>query len=353
MFKKIISCILIIIAVLSCFSACGKKNGDAPDGMYSVTAAGEPFILYVPEGWTDNRDSGISSAYYSLADAVTVSARYYSPEIAEGVQFSLDAYVDSYIATFAQQNPSFAVDENAKASTTLGEKEAIKYEYTFKREIAGNGVTENTDVLVIQCFTEHNGDVIILSFYCKESAYNSEYEEMFNQIRKNFAYTDKVMPDATPITDKKTPEGMKIASFDNCEYIFYVPNTWVCDMSDKLSEAYFDESGRPNVTVTSFSPDEVMKVDEYFAECEQIYKQEDGGIEGYELLSAGVERTVAEIGAKTYTFKAVYSGTEYKIMQTMLVYNDMIYTLTYTAIADRFDAHLADVEIMLNSFRFR
>ena len=144
---------------------------------------------------------------------------------------------------------------------------------------------------------------------------------------------------------------MKRASFDNCEYLFYVPTTWNCDMSEKLSEAYFSESGKPNVTVTSFSPESRLTPEQYFAMCEEAYKKD---ISGYEKLSAEA-RTVAGCSAMSYTYKAVYGGaqTEYMIMQTVISYDDMIYSITYTALADRFDAHLDDVSAMLDAFRFR
>jgi hypothetical protein len=78
MTKRIISCLLILIFCFVGFAACGDKEDGVPEGMYSVTRPGEPFILYVQGDWTDNRDSGISSAYYSIFNGVVVSARYYA-----------------------------------------------------------------------------------------------------------------------------------------------------------------------------------------------------------------------------------------------------------------------------------
>ena len=76
MIKRAIAIILCVIILLPTLAAC-KKNGDIPDGMYSVTLEGEPFILYVPEQWSDNRDSGISSAYYSIDKHIHAGARYF------------------------------------------------------------------------------------------------------------------------------------------------------------------------------------------------------------------------------------------------------------------------------------
>ena len=42
-----------------------------------------------------------------------------------------------------------------------------------------------------------------------------------------------------------------------------------------------------------------------------------------------------------------------KIMQTMFVFDSSFYAITYTAKADKYDAHLSDVEAMLDSFKLR
>lgn len=344
MFRKILSCLLIAIAALTCFSAC--TDDGIPDGMYSVTVEGEPFILYVPEGWTDNRDSGISSAYYSLSDAVTASARYYTPDIADGEKITLDSYIDDFAMGFAQSNPSFKVLD--RKASKLGEKDAVRHQYSFDRNVNGENGAESANVTVTQYYAYYKSDIIVLSLYCKTSAYSDEYAQMFEQIRSEFVFCDKKTVNDV-VTDKNTPQGMKKASFKNCEYVFYVPMSWNCDMSDKLTEAYYPESGRPNVTVTSFSPDNVLTAKEYFAQCEDIYKKD---IAGYERISQ-TERTVFDLAASSYIYKAVYGQTEYRIMQTVFVYNDMVYSITYTALADSFEKHLGDVNSMLDAFSFR
>ena len=72
MIKKILALILCAVILLPIFVACDKDD-DVPEGMQSVTLAGEPFIFYVPQDWIDNRDSGISAAYYSLEKSIFAS----------------------------------------------------------------------------------------------------------------------------------------------------------------------------------------------------------------------------------------------------------------------------------------
>jgi hypothetical protein len=65
------------------------------------------------------------------------------------------------------------------------------------------------------------------------------------------------------------------------------------------------------------------------------------------------ERKVYDRNAVCFTYKTVYGGKEIKIMQTVFIYNDLAYSITYTAHADRFDAHIDDVNAMLDAFVLR
>lgn len=342
MIKRMLAALLLCALCLFSLASCKDKE-EAPDGMYSVTREGEPFVLYVPGSWTDNRDSGISSAYYSLNDAVTVSARYYTPEDAS---ITLEEYVNLCQSEYEQTYNGFEVKDSKKSA--LGEKSAIRYEFSFDRITVENGKEISTKISAIQYFALHKGDVIVLSLYCMTDKYNDEHAAMFEQIRGEFLFCDKKLANDT-YTDKKTPDGMKIASFDGCEYFFYVPASWICDRSDKLSEAYFPESASPNVTVTSHAPESAMTAEEYFEACEKIYEKD---LKGYKRIGQS-ETKLSGRDAVSYTYTVTYGTAEYKIMQTVTVHDDLVYSLTYTALSDRFDAHLDDVNSMISAFRFR
>ncbi len=331
MIKKLICVLLCAVICLPMLSGCGQDD-ETPDGMFSSTIDGEPFILYVPDGWTDNCKSGISSAYYALN--VIVSARYYT---LKGENATIDAFVDAHIAERIEIDSDFAY---TRKEAKLGkEKDAIRVEYDFD-----NGL--GSDAKAIQYFAEHNGDVVMLSFYCESSSFD-EYAETFEQIRNEFVLRDKTVINEV-ITDKKTPEGMKLASGD-VQYRFYVPNGWIANVSDGFSSAYYPESGKPNVSVTTYSPSEEMDIETYFRLCEEEYKKT---LSGYEFIGSS-ERTVHDEDAVCYVYKTIYGGVELKLMQVVFLYNDLFYSITYTAHADRFDAHTDDVEQMLDEFRFR
>ncbi len=342
MIKKILALFLCAVVLLPIFSACEDDDG-IPEGMQSVTLEGEPFIFYVPQEWTDNRDSGISSAYYSLEKSIFASARYYRCD-ADIQSEGLEAYVGKIAEENAKILSGYASDEKITAAS-LGKKDAKRYKYTFNY-----GGLDTNNTTVIQYYTFHGEDVIVLSLYIATEHYTDEYVEMFEKIRHSFELCEKNETN-DEIVDKYTPEGMKKASDDDVQYACYVPKSWVTDLSDKLTYAYYPESGKPNVTVTCFSPSsDNITASEYFEQCEKEYKK---NIAGYELLGEAISRTVAEREALSYQYKAVYGGSEYKIMQTVLIYNNLAYSITYTARADAYEAHLDDVELILNNFRFR
>ena len=331
MSRKILTLALLALACLMLFSACSDDG--VPDGMTSVTLEGEPFILYVPEDWIDNRSSGISSARFWLK--AIASARYYPLEDANA---TLDGYVAKHLEECTSTYEGFSF---SRKDSKLGkDTPAARIEFDFS-------TAENATTKAIHYITIHGTDAVILSFYCNTKDF-PEYAETFEEIRKEFVLTDKTVRNDNE-TDKKTPEGMKLASSDDHNYVFYAPTSWITDLSDAHSYAYFDESGRPNVSVTCYTPDERMTLEEYLELCDADYKK---NLSGYEFIEK-TERKVFELDAVSYTYKAVYGGSELRVMQTVFVYEDLLYSITYTAHADRFDAHLEDVEKMLGEFRFR
>ncbi|MBQ8849512.1 MAG: DcrB-related protein [Clostridia bacterium] len=337
MIKKLTAILLALLFCLCAFG-CSAKDENAPEGMKSATVSGEPFTLYVPESWTSNTVSGISGAYYSAVDGLSVSARYYTPAEA----MTKDAYLDACVAslTLEYAENQFTLTED-KAAATLGGKDALRISFEFT---VGDAVT-----VCSQTTAEHGGDLISLYTYCPKSEYENRSETL-EEIRAAFVLGEKSTASAAEVITKDTPEGMKLASDEDIEYRLFVPKTWICDPTSGASEAYYPESGKPNVTVTSFVPDTSMSVKDYFLRCEEEYKKE---LDGYTRTDEPAERKIDGRTAYSYTYSVTVGDTEIKIMQTVFVYDSSFYTITYTALSDSFDAHMSDVEAILNAFKFR
>ena len=164
-----------------------------------------------------------------------------------------------------------------------------------------------------------------------------------------YGRTDYVYLDGDEVVDDKTPEGMKIASDDSIEYRLYVPKSWICKSDSGKSEAYYPESARSNVTLTSYSPNEDTTLDDYVAHRKDEYSK---ALSGYALVEEN-DVTMAGRTAKSLVFTSTYEGVTYKQRQVIVLYGEMFYTLTYTATAENYDLHTEDVEQMISAFTFR
>ena len=338
MLKKIIACLLILTFVL-CAVSCGKNDEEAeaaPEGMKSVTVDGEPFVLFVPMSWLGNTLSGISSASYPYEEGVYVSARFIKTELnIEQYQDSVENELKAEGYIFREKGVDYA----------LGNRAAKKMVYEF----TSNGVSTRTTSI---CAATEGG-IITLNLYCPTTA-SDAYNDDFEQIRTNFRFRDGVNADDEIIIDEDTPAGMKLASNPEIEYRFYVPTSWKCSPSTGASDAYYPESERTNVVVTSYIPPNTgrVSVEEYFRDCSRQYKD---SLEGYNLLSETPEirkNPVENINMYCYTFTATANGQTVKIMQAVFAFNQSFYTITYTALEEKFDAHLDDFYKILDCFCF-
>lgn len=333
--KKKLALITALLLCMLCAVSCSQSDTQAPDGMKSATLPGEPFILYVPESWSLNTSGGISGAYYNSASKILVSARYYTPD---DPNMTLNQYVDFCSSHYGESLTDYTV--TSREATLLGGENAVKLAYRI--------TDGDSELTCFQITAACGGDFISLNGYCASALYEARSAD-YDSIVKEFVLCEKSSAQGTPVTDKNTPDGFQIASADHIEYRLYVPNTWICDAESGASEAYYPESGKSNVSVTSYAPSTSVGIQDYFAECEKEYQKL---FSDYERLSEEA-RTVAGRSAYSYTYRLSVDGREMKLMQTLLIYNDMIYSVTYTALSENFDLHLEDVQAILNVFDFR
>ena len=339
--KKTLSIILIIMLVGTMLVSC--SGDDAPDGMKSATAVGEPFILYVPQSFIDNTSSGISSAYLEGIDSsITVSARYYTPS----EEMTLESYMNKCTDSYNARLESFRKTSEIVGDTLDG-KDARRLEYIFTKD----GVSYTA----VQRTVAFGGDFVSLNIYTAGNNIEELYGEYLTAIVENFRLVERDGTDNVFLTDKKTPEGMRIASSDIVEYRLYVPENWVCNPNSGASEAYHPET-MANVTVTSFSPTDEVKgktLSEYADYCVAEYEKTVGGFDLVEKVASDVK--VAGKDAMLITFTAEYEGVSYKLRQIVFHAReyDLYYSITYTATSDSFDAHLDDLSAMISAFCFR
>ncbi|MBE6549123.1 MAG: DUF1795 domain-containing protein [Ruminococcaceae bacterium] len=337
MFKKITALILAILLCLCALASCSTSGEEVPDGMKSAYISGEPFRLYIPEGWVSNTRSGVSGGYSPLYAGVSVSARYDSNISADT---DVAAYLEECSAKYAETLDSYV--NTGISEALLGGKDARRLTYNAKDE---DGVSMTCSQF---CAKDDNGIVISLYTYCPTELLEKA-ENDIESVRANFVIlNESPVIKNDEVIDKNTPAGMKIASDKNAAYRLYVPTSWTCEAENLRSEARVASDGS-NVTVTLYEPSVSMSIEDYFDRCAEDYQK---GLRGYTLIEAN-DRTVSGKSAKSYTYSAEYGNAKYRIMQTVFSDGKIMYSITYTALDENFDTHMTDVELILNSFRFR
>lgn len=337
--KKFTAILLCALTVLLCFTGCGGSADDVPEGMVLASLEGEPFRLYVPNQMTTNLQSGISSAYALVPERMVISARYYTPSDSE---MTVDDYLRTYcVNAYSKTIEGFALENNEPEATVLAGADARRIRFSAK--------IDGIDYKCTQITALHKGDMVSLHFYVPAVSYDT-YLKYCEQVISAFVLCDKTEPASDHKTDGDTPEGMKIASRDTLEYVLYVPSNWICNSESERVQAYYPESERSNVTLTSFLPNEIMDINGYMAFCEKSYGED---ILGFEPVEDNTPIKLSGIDGMSMTFESVYDEVTFKTRQYCVKYGELFYTLTYTARAECFDAHLGDVEKMVENFKFR
>ena len=338
MTKKLIALSLALLLLLSALASCGGAETGAPEGMKSATLAGEPFVLYVPEAWSLNTASGISGAYFNSKNTILVSARYQASESSDPVAY-LNSCAEGYATTLTE------MADIAYSDTILGGKDAVRLSFTAKKG--------DEALTCFQVSAYHEGGFVSVHGYCATDLYESRKGD-YDSILKEFVLCAPSSSQGEVVTDKNTPDGFQLASNDEVEYRMYVPTSWQCDAASGASEALTADRAA-HVSLTSYAPDFSTDIKNYFTVCEESYKT---SLPGYTLLERDVtaptsDGKVAGRTAYSYIYTVTVGGETLKIMQTLFIYNEMMYSFTYTAKAEQFETYRADLVSMLSAFTFR
>ncbi len=185
--------------------------------------------------------------------------------------------------------------------------------------------------------------------------------------------------------DAYVPVGFKRISQDNADHRFYVPNSWIADITTGTTSAYVSESDRSNVSFMGFEVDqtilsgtlvtgtadetesappsdtvsetvgpvdgtdvqevpEISTVEEYWDYYEKnfalTFPDMTYSVKGENLLLSG-------IAAKRYVYTATVTGKPYRFMQVVAMKGGAVYIFTYTSTEELFDSHLEEVEQIL------
>ena len=123
--KRIISLAIALSLCLLVFCGCSHSDDGAPYGMKLVSdpEINKYYSLYVPEGWTTDMTTGITSAYVSAVDRSNISVTYEVPK-----ENSIAEYWDNRVKQFDSIFDDFEIVE-AGVNTKLGQADAARYTY--------------------------------------------------------------------------------------------------------------------------------------------------------------------------------------------------------------------------------
>lgn len=344
---RILALVVLCIVILATFVAC---SGDgAPDGYQLVACEGDQFRLYVPTQWTPNTANGVTGAFYSTGQNISVSVHVAD----DAGEMSVEEYWGKCRADYEKTMDSFNLV--SESNSKLDQQPAKKYVYTASVRVAGDKATAYK---FMQVMAKYKGEMYILLFTCPADQYDERVKELEGDgtdlgIIDYFRFAEAyVAEDSKEISDKVTPpEGMKLASTEKVPYRFYVPATWKINQRTESGAAYYSDTDSSNVQVQMYmmGDDSPATVADYFAYCEEKYKEL---FESYTLEST-TDIKMDSVAAKQYIYTVVDGGVTYKQLQAIVKKGEVYYTLTYTATAEKFDSHLDDVKKMIEKFDIR
>lgn len=149
-------------------------------------------------------------------------------------------------------------------------------------------------------------------------------------------------------TDSEAPEGMKNAAREEDPYCLYVPQSWMSNKGDIVG-AYYSNTDKSNITVMPYGGD-FETTDEYWADFKERCTVE---FTDFEVVSENTSKVLSGRNALQYVYKFKLDGEVYQCQQTVVAYGNLFYVITYTATAEKYDAHVSEIDNILSAFVFK
>lgn len=166
---------------LSGFTGCSSGSDSwHPAGMKLASSEDADYKMWVPESWTVDMSTGITSAYAGSGDYSNVSV---TAQNLSGEQNYLtpSEYWEIYKTDLEATFPNIAYDEDTEGgiSLLLDENAAMKYSYT--------ATVTGTEFHFISVVCIRSGTVYLITYTAQPAIYENHLEEVQN-ILDNFSF---------------------------------------------------------------------------------------------------------------------------------------------------------------------
>ena len=346
---RILRCISALLALCllgGCFVGC-SKDSEVPDGYQYATCKGEYFRLFIPTQWTVNTESGVSGGHYSPTEGIAVSMTE--------IPFEKPASEDGTPDTTATLDDFFAHHKAQLATMTgyVAEKE-------FDSSLSGKRAKDITYAADVggevyrfrQVLSKVEGRFYLFTYSAVKDSFE-RWLDTVDGILENIlftAYPFEGSEDEKKLLAVDTPAGMKLVTGNDVAYRFFAPESWVIGEAEAAALVYASETDRSNVSVLGYAAPDGYSVADYWGEQEKAYGT---NLHDFTMTSEPAESTLGGRRATVYEYTYSLGGVTYKCRQIICVYSSMIVTMTYTALPESFDAHLAEAEQMQAELTFR
>lgn len=344
-------CLLLLVPL--CLAGCGNGKTEGgiviPTGMQDATGTGTGYSFFVPSDWIVDQSTGITMATPNRYSTVYLTLAVFASEQTPEEYWA--AGKDDIAAKFTD----YTLDEDGAAGTVGG--------HPALRSTFGGTYYTGAAYRGRQYIARRDGRMFVFTYAAGES----EYERYLRQVSDcldAFLFEGIDVADTPADLPEPDADGMRLLTDPRIHACaMRVPADWKADLRGGLVSAYVSDADRTSVSLTCHTPGE--GIDNIGAYVEALQKPYEALYHNYvrETFPAPEGSTgdgpfyytvtkVAGTDAARYVFTGENGGVTYRVAQYFFVHGSLIYTLTYTARADRFDDHTADLDRILASLSF-
>ena len=150
----------------------------------------------------------------------------------------------------------------------------------------------------------------------------------------------------------KTPDpadGMALATNDYVDFSFEYPQEWEL-LRDDAMIAVGDADDNANLSVTSFeTKDPNQPVLEYWTEYKEVFAEAFGEME----IVSEDEIQLGGVPALRVHYTNTLLEDTFSCDMVIGIRNGIVYTMTYTAKPDTYDAHIGNLDYAVTTFQFK